>query len=381
MTGGRAPHGRLIAPALLGAWAVGAAIGTASLPGTLLLGLPVVTALAAAPRWPLTGLVAAFAALFLAGSVDEGIAEDPFLAMVVYACYVFGRHAALVRQPWAAAGVLLLLSLNLLEPARDATTADAVFPVLLTAAPWLLGASVQLAHRREREAVRYAGDLDAARAEEVRRAALEERLRIARDLHDVVAHDITAISLQAQVMRRTAEAGGVVRAADLRSIEGAAQQAMNDVRSLLGVLRPADGSAPVIPGEGFEQLHHLLDGCRRLGQQVDLTVHGQPHRLPPALSQALFRIVQEALTNARRHGASGRTRLDVGWADEGLSLEIRNAMLPGAEEGVRGHGITGIEERAHMFGGTASVTADPREGVWCVGVHLPVPRPVRAVSP
>jgi signal transduction histidine kinase len=375
---GRTRLAQVVVPLSLGVWAIFAAAGAGLLLPGLAVTVPLVVVLVFAPRWPLAGLVATFGALLVPDSWGVSLPEDPFLAMVVYASYVFGRHASMAAQPWAGAGVFLLLSLNLLAPDRDPSAADAVFPVLLTAGPWLLGISVQLATRREDAAVRYADDLDARHGEAVRRAAVEERLGIAQELHDVGAHDISAVSLQAQVARRTVEAGQPVAGEDLRTIEQNAQQAMIDLRRLLGVLRPSNVAAPIAPSEGLDQLDALVEACGKLGHTVDLQVSGVSRPLPPALSLAAFRIVQETLTNARRHGLPGRTEVEVIWSDESVHLRVRN---PAAGDSTsRGHGLTGIEERAQMFGGQATFTADGARGRWVVEVDLPAPRPARVGS-
>jgi signal transduction histidine kinase len=360
----------VLVPVLLGLWALLAGAAMGQLLATLVGTVPMVAALVVAPRWPAVGLVAPFAALLVPGALSVSLPEDPFLGMLVYACFVFGRCASMTAQPWAGAGVLVLLSLNLVEPDRDLSAADAVFPVLLTAGPWLLGLSVQLARRREHEALRHAEGVEARREDDVRRAAAEERLRVARDLHDVVAHNISALSLQAQVCRRRLEAGGALVVADVRRIEETAQAAMTDVRRLLGVLRIPEDDAALAPAAGIGDLDRLVAQCRESGQPVDLTVCGEPRAVSAALSQAAYRIVQEALTNARRHG-SGGCAVELSWAGDRLRIEIANPVdgRVGDTEAT-GHGLLGMRERAAMFGGAVEVGVRD-ESRWLVKAELP----------
>lgn len=362
--------GRAALLAAVAAWA-GAGLPAAARPApTALLAALLVVALWLGPRLPVVTLAVAFAALFAAGSL--GLAEDPYLAGVVWSCYLVGRHARLRHQPWAAAGVLLLLSANLLEPGRDPEVADAVFPVLLTAFPWVLGLTVQLARRREESAVAHARAVVVRRSDDIDRATLEERLRIARELHDVVAHGMSAVSLQAQVARRAAESGRAVDVDLLRSVESSAQEVMTDVRRLLGVLRVAEDEE-TDPVPGLDALPALVQECRRLGQPVRLQESGVPRALPPALSAAAYRIVQEGLTNARRHGGRGTTSLQLFWREHELRIAVGNPVARGPDTAApaSGSGLRGLEERVRMWGGRSTVTRG--DGTWLLEVALPVP--------
>jgi signal transduction histidine kinase len=370
--------GRYVVPGVLCFWAVAVSWGTPQAPAKTTVVVVLAAVLTQGTRWPLLCLGGSFAALLGVVSLEPPVPEDALLAMVVYSCFVVGRYARLRHQPWAAAAVLLLLSVNVTAPGDDVVVADVVFPVLFTAAPWLLGLSVQLAGRRERAAVRFAGEVDDQLAAEVRRAATEERLRIAQEFHDVVAHDISGLSLQAQVARRRAEAGDETTVEELRAIERSAQQAMTDLRRLLGVLRPQGENTPLSPHEGIDDVAELVRRASRLGQRVELDIIGTPREVPPALSLAAYRIVQEAVTNARRHGLAGVTRVQVQWYEDRLGLRVRNPVDPRTDGNIAGHGVSGMEERARLFGGSAGVFHDA--GQWRVEVELPTPRSVRPVS-
>lgn len=333
----------------------------------LLLALPLGAALAVARRWPIPAVGFSFAAIILA----DGAGDDPqsaFLLALIVSCYSAGRYAPPTQLPWVGAGVLVVVSGTLLDP-EPGGLGDAVFPVLFTAGPALLGLVIQLGVRRERGVREQARLLDAMRGEEVRRASVEERLRIASDLHDIVAHDISAVSLQAQVARRGVQAGQPVDVETLLRIERTAQQAMNDARRLLGLLKEYDDHGAA-PSPGLEDIGELVDRVRAIGQQVELHQSGPARQLPPALSQAAYRIVQESLTNARRHGSGGTTIVEVRWTRASVDLRVVNPREVG-DEPVPGHGVAGITQRAEMFGGTAEVGV--LGGDWEVLVHLPVP--------
>ncbi len=352
--------------ALVVVWAVLGADGDWRL-RVVLLALPLGAAMAFSRRWPIPAVGLALAAVILTDGAGDD-AQSAFLLALIVSCFVAGRFAPPAHLPWVGAGVLLMVSGTLLDP-QPGGFGDAVFPVLFTAGPCLLGLAIQLGMRREHLVRHQARLLDAMRDEEVRRASAEERLRIARDLHDLVAHDISAVSLQAQVARRGVQAGRPVDAETLRRIEETAQRAMNDARRLLGLLHEYDDMGPA-PSPGLEDLDELVEHVRAIGQRVELEQSGASRPLPPALSQAAYRIVQESLTNARRHGAEGATRVHVRWDRAGVDLRVVNPVVPGAEP-VPGHGITGISQRAEMFGGSARV--GPLGDFWEVDVHLPVP--------
>jgi signal transduction histidine kinase len=353
---------------LLAVWALASTLRTPAPVPTSALALALVGLLAASPRFPVTALVGVFAGLLAWGALAGEQADDPFVAMLVLATYGVGRYAPVMRQPWAAAGVLLLLGANLGEDAREATVADAVFPVLLTAGPWLLGLAVQIAMRRERTAVAYARQVDATREEEVRRATAEERLRIARELHDEVTHSISALSLQAQVLRRALAAGGTVDQTDLRGIEATAQQAMTDLRRLLGLLRPGE-EAPLEPQRGLGDVDTLVKEARAAGQRVRLSRQGTPREVAPVLGAAAYRILQESLTNARRHGA-GVADVVLRQTPDTVEIEVSNPH-PGGEAPPPGHGTRGMRERVELFGG--ELVCGPRGDRWVVEAVLPAP--------
>jgi signal transduction histidine kinase len=264
-------------------------------------------------------------------------------------------------QPWAAAGVLLLLSVNVFEPGRDIEVADIVFPVVFTAAPWLLGLSVKVADERAATARAITEDVQRARDRDVRAAAAEERLRIAREMHDVVAHTISAVSLQAQAARLKAAAGQSVDPEELRAIESSAREAMTEMRGLLGVLRAdnEEPGSPLAPASGLDDLDRLVAEGRRAGQDIRFERAGERRPVAPFVDTAAYRIAQEALTNSRKHG-TGTTHLTVSQHDGVVAIEVDNPVADSnASEGAvgadEGHGLIGLRERVTMLGGDLDV--------------------------
>ena len=208
-------------------------------------------------------------------------------------------------------------------------------------------------------------------------AALEERLRIARDLHDVMAHTLTTINVQAATAAQLLDSNPAHARTALETIEDASRDAINELRAVLGVLREgADADAPLAPAPGLDRLPDLVARAREEGVEVDLEVSGErPTRLPDAVSLAAFRIAQESLTNARRHAAGADVRIALAFEPGTLGLVVENgtaivAAVNGTSAGV---GIMGMRERAVTVGGTFE--ARPVGGGFRVEARLPYARP------
>ncbi|MGW2939941.1 sensor histidine kinase, partial [Streptomyces sp. NPDC001156] len=151
-------------------------------------------------------------------------------------------------------------------------------------------------------------------------------------------------------------------------------RARSDLRRLLGLLRPDGERADLDPQASLDDLSNLLETARSTGHPVRFTQSGTPRPLPPAISLAAYRIVQEALTNARRHGAPGLTVVRLDWGDSALHLDIVNPVHAGERPGTAGHGLLGMAERVRLFGGSLNTGSD-REG-WAVRATLPMPMPM-----
>jgi signal transduction histidine kinase len=256
-----------------------------------------------------------------------------------------------------------------------------VAPVALIAGAWLIGDNLRVrreyvAHLEER-----AERMEAEQQAEARRAADGERARIARELHDVVAHHVSVIAVQAGAARMVAESRPVASESEpsgsedmLASIEVTARQALSELRRLLGVLRKGEDRVDHAPQPGLDQLGSLVDQVRAAGVTVDVSLSGSvPPDLPPGVDLSAYRIVQEALTNVLKHGGGAPTRVAMHFDEDGLDLAVTDSG-PGAlttpvslaESSSRaspgGHGIIGMQERVAMFGGELSAGRLPGGG-------------------
>jgi signal transduction histidine kinase len=191
---------------------------------------------------------------------------------------------------------------------------------------------------------------------ERRLAAAEERARIARDLHDSAGHAINVIAVRAGAARLRHRQDPDRSLAALEAIEDVARQTAADIDQIVGALRSDEPAATEVEAPtGLASLSTLIEQHREAGVKVDVERHGRPRGLSPAIDQAAYRILQEALTNAARHG-DGMAHIELRFSDEWLELTVTNRMPePAPPPSPRGHGLIGLRERATLLGGTLDV--------------------------
>jgi signal transduction histidine kinase len=215
-------------------------------------------------------------------------------------------------------------------------------------------------------------DAERSRDEEARRRAGEERLRIARDLHDVLAHSISVINVQAGVAVHLLDKRPDQARQALVTINETSSEAMRELRATLGVLRQADDVDPRAPTPGLERLDELVETARATGLAVDVSAVGDPLPLPPAPNLAVYRIVQESLTNVTRHAGAHHVSISILRRPEAVEVTVDDdgSGMPTGTAPRPGNGLTGMRERAAAIGG--SLDAGPRpEGGFRVHAWLP----------
>jgi signal transduction histidine kinase len=362
--------------------AVPVVVGGVILAGTLVHGgasarpLPALVGLAAAaslwarrraPGWTLAisgALVAVL--LHVDGSAGAVAVIAPAVALYSLAL-TRGRIERVLAAFAAVAAVIVADALHSGRP----TVLQTLGHVMLVAVP-LLAAEVMRTHRSylslQLERLELA---ERTREQEAQRRAEQERMRIARELHDVVAHTLTTINVQAAAAAERLDAGDA-RAA-LETIEDASHEAIGELRAILGVLRdPEVPDAPRVPAPGVESIGELVQGARDAGVEVELEINGKrPAHLSDAVSLAAYRIVQESLTNALRHSAGASVRVDLCFDAGRLSVAVKNGEGGGANSNgaTPGMGIAGMRERAFAIGG--SFQAGPIEEGFRVQAELP----------
>jgi signal transduction histidine kinase len=356
----------------------------------------------------------------LGGWVSErvGMGRSPDwrpLDPLAYALLVAGPAALLFRRRWPARVLAVTLACGLAYAARtypEGPSQLAIYPALWTVAltlprrvAWVAATGTALAVAGSElfqygdtmfdgeplyaavtvfaamwwgEAVRarraYVAELrdraeraERAREEEARRRVDEERMRIARELHDVVSHTIGVISVQAGVAAHLLERRPDQAAASLAAIRQASDEALGELHAMLGVLRDGDGGgggAPLSPAPGLGELDALVAQAAGAGVEVTVSLEGEPRRLPAAVDLAAYRVVQESLTNVVRHARASRAEITVTHRDGRVTVEVTDdgrAGTPGnGDGGGSGQGILGMRERARTLGG--SLEAGPRPG-------------------
>jgi signal transduction histidine kinase len=248
---------------------------------------------------------------------------------------------------------------------------------LVIGAAWLLG---HFAHNYRAYAARLeerTAELEQAREELARRAVTEERLRLARELHDVVAHAMSVIAVQSGVGAHVADTQPREAAKALAAIEATSRAALTELRRLLGVLREdSQPQGELTPVPGLADLDGLLAEVAKAGLAVRLRVEGTPSPLPAGVDLSAYRIVQEALTNVVKHAGPARARVVVGYHDHDVTLEVTDdgsGVGARTEDGqVRvGHGLFGMRERVAAFGGDLEVGPQP-DGGFRVAARLPL---------
>jgi signal transduction histidine kinase len=247
---------------------------------------------------------------------------------------------------------------------------------LVIGAAWLLGHFVRV--RRDHIArLERTAELERTRAEQARRAVAEERLRLARELHDVVAHSISVIAVQSGVGAHVASTQPEEAAKALAAIEATSRAALTELRRLLGVLRQeGESQGDLAPVPGLADLDSLLAEVAKAGLGVRLRVEGTPSPLPAGVDLSAYRIVQEALTNVVKHAGPARAQVTIGYRDREVMVEVtddgRGVTAPAGDGRARvGHGLIGMRERVQVFGG--DLEAGPRPGGgYRVAARLPL---------
>ena len=313
--------------------------------------------------------VAAIAALALMVQVavepTHHSVDAQFLAWIVVS-YSLGVHARL--RPALAGQVLLVGAVDFWA---YHTGDDLVFVPVILFGFWVAGRIVRSRNRLAEELSVRTRELERERETNARIAVAEERTRIARELHDLVAHTLGVVVVQAGAERLHEEPGTAAYEA-LASIERSGRQALGEMGRLVAMLRTDADSEALGPQPGLGELEGLISRVRETGLTVELVVDGQPHELAPGLDVSAYRIVQEALTNTLRHARSRKARVVLRWEEATLEIEVADdGVGPPGQPTRNGHGLLGIRERVALFGG-ALVTGRSELGGYLLAATLPI---------
>ncbi|MDP9070012.1 MAG: sensor histidine kinase [Actinomycetota bacterium] len=318
-------------------------------------------------RWPVPvlALVVPFGpALDLVNSKGGVIS---YVLAVILAAFTVGRHSDRPATWW---GPLLCVGFFWAGYAlTGGVLSDYIYTAVFYGSAWAVGYVLRQRATRIAELHEATEDLQQQQEERERRAVAEERARIARELHDIVSHSISVITIQAQAVRHRLDPEQTAEARDLGDVEDAAREAMAEMRRLLGVLR-ADGPVALSPQPGLDQLPRLLAETEAAGVRVELRTEGDAGPLPPGLDLAAYRIVQEALTNCRKHSPASAAKVIIRYFPASLELQVHNDGPVAVARGEAGQGLIGMRERVLLYGGTVSAGPDP-DGGFSVRATLP----------
>ena len=360
----------------LGAATGGWLLAAGDLPAGLALTLGLVQAppLVVALYRPMTGFWLSLAVGMLVSEVaraggDGPVWAEPSLLAHLGVLALIGLRARprVLVALWLltlAAGAILVQRMPGMDASADLGEMTVLSAVVLTAASALGGR--REAQRRLAEQQRISDD------ERARRALLEERARIARELHDVVAHHMSVIAIQAEAAPYRVPDPPEELTSSFATIRASATEGLAELRRVLGVLHADGAASDPAPQPDLGRLDELVAGVAAAGLTVTTTVTGDPRPLPPGVELSAYRIVQEALSNVLRHASGSDVRVEVVYRPAALELRVRNGPPPGppAPSPGAGHGLPGMRERAAMLGGELAAGPDP-DGGYAVAAVLP----------
>ncbi len=312
--------------------------------------VPLPAAAVALLAWPLAFSLTPLLVLFWGQFVPMSVA-----------LFTVSRHGR-GREPYLGAGLgaAALLFFDLRVEALQAPS-EIVFHWTVFTLVWSAGRAMAILERRSRLHLQRAVDAEVAAASAVLVAVVEERTRIARELHDVVAHAVSSIVVQAGAAEQVVDTDPAYARAALTSIRDTGSEALDEMRRVVAVLRQDGESGSLAPQPGVAMIPALLAETRGHGLEVDWATEGEQVPLSPGLDLAVYRIVQEALTNVRRHACAGRVSVRLAFGADRVRVEVADDGRGGAvDPGRGGHGLVGMQERATLYGGT--VHAGPGDG-------------------
>ncbi len=294
------------------------------------------------------------------------------LLVILLAAYSCGAYQE-SRRAWASLVLIAGGMVVVITSMPSQSVGDFFYPTMFMSLAWLTGRAVrsrtQLTEALHEAAARAAE----AHHETLRLAAAEERRRIAREMHDLVAHSMSVMVVQAGGARRILDRDPGRALAAAVQIERTGREALAEMRHLLGVLHPGEQERALAPQPTLAELDALIARARAAGLAAVLYEHGPRRPLPAGIDLAAYRIVQEALTNAIKHAGGAATEVTLTWGEDELGLEIRDHGRGGRSAREGGHGLVGMQERVRLYGGELE-TGRPRGGGWRVRATLPLVR-------
>jgi signal transduction histidine kinase len=295
---------------------------------------------------------------------------EGFLATLL-AFYAVGAYADRRGVQRALPVVAVGVGNDLVALVQGRPTGNSLPSWIFYAAVFAFGRILRSRLRLADQLAERAAQLEVEQEEKARRAVLEERTRIARELHDVISHAVSVMVVQASVERRAVPDAAATTKETLATIERTGREALVELRRLLGVLRQSGEELSLTPQPGLDDLHALAAQLRESGLTVELDVDEGEERLSPGIELSAYRIVQEALTNVLKHARATRVEVTLRNNGDRLELEVADDGRGSGSRPGSGHGLIGMRERAALYGGSLEAGPAPGGG-WRITVLLPL---------
>jgi signal transduction histidine kinase len=324
-------------------------------------------------RWPLPVLALTTSAVVIVTMLGHSLPPVPFIALPLYTVTTTSSRRHSLQ---ALVVVVALVGVSILVSVLDGRgEGNASANVLLLIALWFIADSIRTRRVYLSGLVEQSEERQRRAIEGARRSIIEERLEIARELHDVLAHSLSVIAIQSGVGRHVMNEQPDEARKALLAVESTSRSALEELRRVLGVLRRRDGgAAELAPAPTLRDLATLINGVRAAGVRVDLAIEGEVPPLPEGLQLSIYRIVQEALTNVVKHARDARATVRLAFPEDEVVIEVTNEAVVGEDRSAHplvepenldsnvGHGIVGMTERALAFDGTLSASREPDGG-------------------
>jgi signal transduction histidine kinase len=320
------------------------------------------------------GVVAPICAVALFGlatlSAPAWVLDSSFVYLLVMLICGLGGYLARSRLSHAV-GLLVLLAAGSLAAWRhpDPNGGQWAGVIAFMSIAWVAGAVIRGPVVRAHFAESRAVQLEQEQVEAARQAVIDERQRIARELHDIIAHSVSVMTVQAGAVRRRLTPDQTRERESLVAVERTGREAMAEMRRLVGMLHEEEANPSYAPQPGMQALDTLIDRVRAAGLPVELEVEGARRELPPGVDLAAYRVVQEALTNTLKHAGPAHAWVQICWSDEELRIEVANNGRSTAP--ATGYGHAGMRERVRLYGGRLESGPRP-DGGYVVRAYVPI---------
>jgi signal transduction histidine kinase len=339
----------------------------------IILALIIVGPLFLRRRFPFGAPVAVGAGVVIASFADNSLVPWDIIAFLAGCAAVF-LLAQLPDPRQAVAGVAMAVGVEAVVVRNDphGQIGQFVFISLIFTVVWVVGLTLGRKFAEADEARERAARAEREREQRARDAVAEERARIARELHDVVGHSVSVMTVQASGVRRLLRPDQEREREALLTVERTGREALAEMRRMVGVLRRPEEAPALAPQPSLEHLDRLVEQAREAGLPVDLRVEGKAVALPAGVDLTAYRLVQEGLTNAMKHARATRAEVVVNYGDGQIEVVVRDDGK-GADNGAGGggHGLVGMRERVSVYGGELAAGPGPNGG-YQLRARLPV---------